>query len=192
MAENRSDFRLMQQVILDQTHGVKLMNTKFSFSLVLSAAMVALALGAAAYADDRASALADANGTWAVDVARSDFSKQTPPVKSITMSLTGSSSVRQMTEEVVFASGKSEKVSLSTAALDRFYPVHFDPVESAPEGLKFAYLKDGSFALKNKSGKIIETSTWSLSSDGQTMTIRTVEHTPNGDMTHTTVWDKTK
>ncbi len=166
------------------------MSTKFS--LLLSTVIGALALGAAAYADDQPSSLAAANGTWDVDVARSDFSKRTPPVKRITMSLAGSSSVRQMTEEVVFASGKSEKVSLSTAALDRFYPIHFDPVGSAPEGLTFAYLKDGSFALKNKSGKIIETSTWSLSSDGRTMRIRTVEHTPNGDMTHTTVWDKMK
>ena len=70
---------------------------------------------------------------------------------------------------------------------DRFYPI-----KGSSDGATFAYMKDGSFAVKDKSGKVVETSTWSLSADGRTMTVHSTIHTADGDVTRTYVYQKAK
>jgi hypothetical protein len=129
---------------------------------------------------------AAANGTWNLDIAKSDFGKETPP-KSVRLIIAGTSTSRTWSAETVLPDGKSQKVSYKGAVDDRFYPIKGDP-----DGATFAYMKDGSFAVKDKSGKVVETTTWSLSADGKTMTEHQTTHTPAGDVTHTIVLRKAK
>jgi hypothetical protein len=160
---------------------------KHNRCVTMLAIAVCLAPGAVqrSYAQNKMD-LAAANGTWDLNVAKSDFGKEAPP-KSIRMILTGTGTARGWTMDTVEADGKSEKISYSGTVDGRFYPVKGDT-----EGSTFAYMKDGSFAMKDKSGKVVATSTWSLSADGKTMTVHMIVHTPNGDVTNTGVYQRAK
>lgn len=168
------------------------MNTNSITVLASAPQAVTLALGASASAKDPAS-IASANGTWNLDFAKSDPSnpwKHMRPLKSGTMTLSGNATTRQWTTEWVTTDGKSLAASYSGGVDDHFYPVRYSPAEGAPEGMTFAYMKDGSFAFKDPSGNALSTSTWSLSPDGRTMTVRSVERAEKGEETHTSVWHR--
>jgi flagellar basal body rod protein FlgG len=126
------------------------------------------------------------DGTWKMDIAKTDFGKTAPP-KSVTMTLTGTPTSKKWTIKSVAADGKSQTESYNGAVDDRFYPIIGDP-----DGATFAYMKDGSFATKDKSGKVVQTSTASLSPDGKTMTVHSIFHTPDGDVTRAAVFQKVK
>jgi hypothetical protein len=86
---------------------------------------------------------------------------------------------------MVFADGTSRKESWKAAVDDRFYPVQGDP-----DGATFASMKDGSIAVKDKSGNVVETTTWSLSADDKTLAQHETIHTMVGDETRTIVLQK--
>ena len=125
--------------------------------------------------------LTAANGTWDLDIAKSDFGTDTPP-KSAIVILAGNSSSRTWSEETVSADGTSHKESWKGAVDGRFCPIKGDP-----DGAAFAYMKDGSIAVKDKSGKVVENTTWSLSADGRTITQHQTVHTMAGDESRTIV-----
>jgi hypothetical protein len=127
------------------------------------------------------------SGTWNLDVGKSGFGKTAPP-KSVRMTLTSTPTSIKWTTKTVAADGKSQTESYDGAADDRYYPIKGDP-----DGATFAYMKDGSsFAVKDRSGKVVETSTWSFSADGKTMTVHGISHTQDGEVKHTSVFRKAK
>ena len=122
-----------------------------------------------------------ANGTWNLDIAKSDFGTDTPS-KSARVVLAGTSTSRTWSEETVSADGTLQKESWKGAVDGRFYPIKGDP-----DGATFAYMKDGSIAVKDKSGKVIENTTWSLSADSKTITQHQTIHTASGDESRTVI-----
>jgi hypothetical protein len=85
----------------------------------------------------------------------------------------------------VNADGKTDKMAYKGAVDDTFYPIAGDP-----DGSTFAFMKDGSWAVKDKAGKVIETGTASVSADHNTLTLHVVRHTPDGDVTSSSVYQK--
>ena len=125
------------------------------------------------------------NGTWNLDITKSDFGNTAPP-KNVTMTLAGTPTSRKWTTKAVGADGKSQTMSYNGAADGRYYRI-----AGSPEGATFAYMKDGSsFAIKDKSGKVVQTTTYALSADGRTMMLHNTFHTPDGDETHVVVFQK--
>ena len=127
-----------------------------------------------------------ANGTWNLDIAKSDFGTDTPP-KSARVVLAGTSTLRTWSEETVSADGTAQRESWKGAVDGRFYPIQGDP-----DGATFAYMKDGSIAVKDRSGKVVENTTWSLSADGKTLTQHQTIHTASGDESRTVVLRRAK
>ena len=125
--------------------------------------------------------LTAANGTWDLDIAKSEFGTDTPP-KSARVILAGTSTSRTWLEETVSRNGTSQRESWKGTVDGRFYPIKGDP-----DGASFAYMKDGSIAVKDKSGKVVENTTWTLSADGKIITQHQTIHTAAGDESRTIV-----
>jgi hypothetical protein len=85
----------------------------------------------------------------------------------------------------VDATGKATHTSYDGAADDQHYPIKGDP-----EAMTFAFLKNGGWEIKDKTGKVVETGTADVSEDGKTLTLHVIRHTPDGDVTTTSVYDK--
>jgi hypothetical protein len=149
-------------------------------SVGLALALLAVGTVRPSYAKD----LTAANGSWNLDIAKSDFGTDTPP-KSARVIIAGASTSRTWSEETVSADGTRRKESWKGAVDGRFYPIKGDP-----DGATFAYMKDGSIAVKDKSGKVVENTTWSLSADSKTITQHQTIHTMAGDESRTIVLRK--
>jgi hypothetical protein len=108
-----------------------------------------------------------------------------PPKSETLVIISSTPTSEKWTQERVDADGKSAKMSYDGAVDDKFYPIAGDPDEST-----FAFMKDGSWAVKDKSGKVVETGTGSVSADGKTLTLHVVRHTPDGDVTTSSVYQK--
>ena len=84
------------------------------------------------------------------------------------MVIIGTATSRKWTIGEVDANCKSLKTSYDGAVGDRFYSfgrrLWMEP-------------------LSCKAGKVFQTSSWSLSADGRTMTVRTLIRTPDGNVT---------
>jgi hypothetical protein len=158
---------------------------KYSGCVTILAVAVCMAtsMGQPAYAQNNPGSKA-INGTWNLDIAKSDFGKTASP-KSLTMTLAGTPTSRMWTTKGVTADGKSRTESYNGAVDDRYYPI-----TGSSDGATFAYMKDGSFAVKDKSGKVVQTTTYALSADGKTMTLHNTYHTPDGEVTHVAVFQK--
>jgi|HubBroStandDraft_6_1064221.scaffolds.fasta_scaffold781621_1 hypothetical protein len=154
-------------------------------TILAVAACMATSAGQPAYAQSNTGSAA-INGTWNLDIAKSDFGKTAPP-KSLTMTLAGTQTSRMWTTNEVAADGKSRTGSYTGAVDDRYYPI-----TGNPDGATFAYMKDGTFAVKDKSGKVVQTTTYALSADGNTMTLHNTYHMPDGDVTRVAVFRKEK
>jgi len=126
------------------------------------------------------------NGTWNMDIAKSGFGNMPAP-KSVRLTLSSTKTSREWTQETVGTDGKSRTASYNGAENNRYYPI-----TGSPDGATFAYMKDGSFAVKDKSGKVVQTTTYSLSAGGETMTLHNTFHTPDGDVTRVAVFQKEK
>jgi hypothetical protein len=124
------------------------------------------------------------DGTWNLDTAKTDFGNMPAP-KSVRLTLSHTPGSRKWTQESVGADGKSRTESYNGPSDDRYHAITGDP-----DGATFAYTKDGSFAVKDKSGKVVRTTTYSLSADGATMTLHSTYHSPHGDETHLAVFQK--
>ncbi len=124
-------------------------------------------------------------GTWNLDTAKSDFGKMVPPKSETLVIISSTPTSEKWTQERMDEDGKSQKTSYDGAVDDKFYPIAGDP-----EGSTFAFMKDGSWAVKDKSGKVIETGTASVSADGKTLTLHVMRHTPDGDVTTSSVYQK--
>jgi hypothetical protein len=162
---------------------------KYSGCVTLLAVAVCMATSAGQPAYAQNTTGFDAyDGTWSLGIAKSDFGKTTPPLKSVRLIITSTPTSRKWTQVTVGADGKSQTMSYNGAVDNRYYPV-----TGSPEGATFAYMKGGSFAIKDKSGKVIvETAAPSLSADGKTMTEHRTIHTPDGDVTEVAVLQKEK
>ena len=101
------------------------------------------------------------------------------------MTLSHTPGSRKWTQVSVGADGKSRTESYDGPSDNRYHSITGDS-----GGATFAYMKDGSFAVKDKSGKVVETTTYSLSADGATMTLRSTCHSPHGNETHVAVFQK--
>lgn len=124
-------------------------------------------------------------GTWNLDTAKSDFAKLPPP-KSETLTILNSTlTAQKWMQERVDGEGKTVKMAYSGAVDDKFYALVGDP-----DGNTFAFMKDGSWAVKDTAGKVVETGTASVSADGKTLTLHQTFHTADGDVTTTPVFQK--
>lgn len=127
-------------------------------------------------------------GTWKLDPAKSDFGKMPPP-KSETLTImvaTPTSAKWKMKRET--SDGKMVEESYSGAVDEKFYDMPGDP-----DGATFAFMKDGGWAVKSKDGKVVENGTSATVSDGgKTLTLKSVSHTPDGDVNLTSVYTKSK
>ena len=124
-------------------------------------------------------------GKWNLDTAKSDFGKMAPPKSETLVIISSTPTSQKWTQDLVDADGKQAKMSYDGAVDDKFYPIVGDPDENT-----FAFMKDGSWAVKDKSGKVVETGTGSVSADGKTLTLHVVRHTPDGDVTTSSVYQK--
>jgi hypothetical protein len=124
-------------------------------------------------------------GTWNLDTAKSDFGKMAPPKSETLVIISSTQTSEKWTQDLVDADGKEAKMSYDGAVDDKFYPIVGDPDENT-----FAFMRDGSWAVKDKSGKVVETGTASVSADGKTLTLHVVRHTADGDLTTTSVYQK--
>jgi hypothetical protein len=160
---------------------------KYSGCVTILAVAVCMATstGQPAYAQNNPAVVAY-DGTWDMDVAKTDFGNVAAP-KSMRLTITSTLTSRKWTNVSVSADGKSQTESYSGALDDRFYPI-----KGNSNGATFAYMKDGSFAVKDKSGRVVQTTTYSLSAGGETMTLHNTVHTPDGDVTHVAVFQKEK
>src|ERR1700733_6467898 len=122
-------------------------------TILAIAAWMASGTSQRAYAQSKTGSAA-INGTGNLDIAKSDFGTTAPP-KSLTMTLAGTATSRMWTTKGVAADGKSRTASYNGAADGRYYPI-----TGSPDGSTFAYMKDGSFAVKDKSGKVVQTTAW--------------------------------
>ena len=91
-------------------------------------------------------------GTWNLDTAKSEFGKMPPPKSETLVIISATPTSEKWTQERVDSEGKSAKMSYDGAVDEKFYPITGDPDEST-----FAFMKDGSWAVKDKSGKVVET-----------------------------------
>jgi flagellar basal body rod protein FlgG len=152
-------------------------------TILAVAACMGTSAGQPAYAQNKAGFDAY-DSTWNMDIAKTDFGNMPAP-KSVRLTLSGTKTSRKWTQVTVGADGKSQTRSYHGAADNRYYPINGDP-----DAATFAYLKDGSFAIKDKSGKVVQTTTYSLSADGATMTLHSTYHSPRRDETHVAVFQK--
>jgi hypothetical protein len=163
------------------------MNLKLKYSgcvtILAVAACMATSAGQPAYPQINAG-LDAYDGTWNLDIAKTDFGNSAAP-KSVTLTLTGTRISRKWTQVTVGTNGKSQTRSYDRATDNRYYPI-----TGSPDGSTFAYMTDGSFAVKDKSGKVVQTTTYSLSADGSTMTLQSTRHSPHGEETHVAVFQK--
>jgi hypothetical protein len=152
-------------------------------TILAIAACMATSAGQPAYAQNKADFDAY-DGTWNLDIAKTDFGNMAAP-KSVRLTLSHTPGSRKWTQESVGADGKSRTESYDGPADNRYHSITGDS-----DGATFAYMKDGSFAIKDKSGKVVQTTTYSLSADGATMTLHNTHHSPHGDETHVAVFQK--
>lgn len=123
-------------------------------------------------------------GTWNIDLAKSDFGKAPPPKSQKLVITSNSPTSKKWTMETVDADGISHRWSYDGARDGKFRSI------GDPEGMTFAFMNDDTIAMKDKSGKVIETGTSTISADGTTLTVRITHHTPDGDVTSTSVYQK--
>jgi hypothetical protein len=161
-------------------------NSPCSLLAVGVCAMVLLPLLSTLAQDKKASPYV---GTWELNVAKSDFGK-TPPShipKSETLVImpTTSDTDRKFTMRGVGPDGKPFEMSFDGATDGKFHP-------TGDNGASFAFLQDGSWAVKDQSGNVVETGSTTVSDDGKTLTSKIVRRTPDGEITSTAVYDRVK
>jgi hypothetical protein len=88
-----------------------------------------------------------ANGTWVLDIAKSDYGRGTPS-KSNRLVYANTSTSMAWSQEIVSADGRTSKLSY-VGVLGNFAPITGDS-----DGNSMAYLDVGTYAIKNKAGRV--------------------------------------
>jgi hypothetical protein len=162
-------------------------NSRYSLLAVSVSILVCLTLLSAYAQDTRTNPYI---GTWKLNVAKSDFGKlpasQIPKSETLVILPTDSETGRKFTVNGVGGDGKPFEMSFDGATDGKPHP------SSSNDGSSIAFLTDGSWEMKDKSGSVVETGSATISDDGKVFTSTTVHKTPNGQITTTAVFDKVK
>lgn len=130
-------------------------------------------------------------GTWKLNLAKSSWGKIPAPKEDTLVVTQDDAKGLKWTASGVSADGESFSYSFEGAADGRDYPMK-SPNNEAVIGFTRAYSRIGATlqAVDKKNGSVIQTSTTTVSNDGQTMTIKFVRTA--SDMTWTEVLDRVK
>lgn len=144
-----------------------------------------------AAASDRKPARNSFVGTWKLNLVKSAWGKIPAPKEDTLVVTQDDATGLRWTASGVSAGGDSFRFSFDGAADGKDYPMK-SPNNEAVIGFTRAYTRSGRtlHAVDKKNGSVIQTSTTTVSDDGQTMTIKFVRSGP--DMTWTEVLDRVK
>ena len=127
-------------------------------------------------------------GTWVLNRAKSEFSGNVPEKRKTTFEITADGSIKHVTETVV-ANGSTDRVEY-TAKLDG------KEVPILNSFLSVVSLKRIDARTVERTGKlrgmVVETSTRTVSADGQTLTITTMGDNDGNEYSSTQVFEREK
>ena len=127
-------------------------------------------------------------GTWVLNRAKSEFSGNVPEKRKTTFDITADGSIKHVTETVV-ANGSTDRVEY-TAKLDG------KDVPILNSFLSVVSLKRIDARTVERTGKlrgmVVETSTRTVSADGQTLTITTMGDNDGNEYSSTQVFEREK
>ena len=148
--------------------------------LALVVTLVAAAYGVQAQADPTV-------GTWKLNLAKSKYNAGQPP-KSSTVVIAAAGQGIKLTADTTLADGTARKISY-TASYDGKDAV----VTGTPDydGMSLKKTANGFEGSRKKAGKVVQTYTRVVSSDGKTMTVTSTGTTADGGkVDNVQVYDK--
>jgi hypothetical protein len=127
-------------------------------------------------------------GMWQFNVAQSKFSPRPPP-KSASMNIQGEGQNHKVTITGIGPTGNPVLTEVVALVYDgTSYPVTGSPIYDAAAS---ARVDNRTIIIsRTKAGKLVQTSTWVMSNDGNTITITVTGTSALGPHNNIAVWDK--